>query len=201
MSFFDYFRRGRKPASVEALRSGAPDPVFVGAFLVHSFVDSHFGLSAADLSALAAPLRDSVRNLGGFWITVYLCWILRAKIRAKYGDAFFEAAFEAASTRLALGGPDTAGLAKALNYWFQQLDRASANLGQIVEGIPLPMEFFAALAFLALTPESPFFMQSELPPGLDLELGTVLARAKTPEVLRLIELVGEVGGPLKAGIV
>ena len=114
---------------------------------------------------------------------------------------FFEAAFEAASKRLALGGHDTAGFADTLNYWFQKLDMASTNLGQTVEGIPLPMEFFAALTFLALTPESPFFMQSELPPGLDLELGAVLERAKTPEVLQLIELVGEVGGPLKAGTV
>ncbi len=63
------------------------------------------------------------------------------------------------------------------------------------------MEFFAVPTFLALTPESPFFMQSELPPGLDPELAAVLERAKTPEVLQLIELVGEVGGPLRAGIV
>lgn len=201
MGFWDYFRRGRKPASFEALRKGAPDPVFVGDFLVHSFVDSHFGLSAADLGALVAPLRDGVRNLASFWVTVYLCWILRTKIRAKYGDAFFETAFEAARKCLARGGNETAGLADALNYWFQQLDRAATNLGQAVEGIPLPMEFFAALTFLALTPESPFFMQSELPRGLDLELGAVLERAKTPAVLQLIELVGEVGGPLKAGTV
>jgi hypothetical protein len=89
MRLFEFFRRGQKPASFEALRRGQPDPVFVGDFLVHSFVDSHFGLSDADLKALAAPLPETVRELAGFWITLYLCWILRTKIRAKYGDAFF----------------------------------------------------------------------------------------------------------------
>lgn len=203
MRLFEFFRRGQKPASFEALRSGPPDPVFVGDFLVYCVVDNHFGLSDTDLKALAAPLPETVRELSGFWITLYLCWILRAKVRAKYGAAFFEAAFEAGRARLALGEhleAGTAGFAEALSYWFQQLDGASANIGQTVEGIPLPMEFFAALSFLALTPESPFFKQTEFPPGLDLEVAEVLERAKTA-ALQLIELVGEVGGPLKPGIV
>jgi hypothetical protein len=201
MRLFGLFRRGQKPAKFEALRKGAPDPAFLGDLLVHSFVDSHFRLSDADLAALAAPLPESVRDFAGFWITVYLCWILRIKIRAKYGDAFFDAAFDAARGRLALGGDVTARFADDLNYWFQKLDAASANMGQTVEGIPLPMEFFAGLTFLSLTPDSPFFMQKELPSDLYLEVGAVLERAKTPKALQIIEFVGEVGGPLKAGVV
>jgi hypothetical protein len=85
-----------------------------------------------------------------------------------------------------------------LSYWFQQLDKASASIGQTVEGIPLPMEFCAALSFLALEPESPFFKQTEIPPGLDLDVAEVLQRARTA-ALQLIELVGEVGGPLSLG--
>lgn len=203
MRLFEFFRRSQKPVSFEALRSGQPDPVFIGDFLVFCFVDNHFGLSDADLKALTAPLPETLRGLAEFWITLYLCWILRTKVRAKYGDAFFAAAFESARARLALGehlDRGTAGLADALSYWFQQLDRASASIGQTVEGIPLPMEFFAALSFLALTRESPFFKQTEIPPGLDLDVAEVLQRAKTA-ALQLIELVGEVGCPLKPGIV
>ena len=171
----------------------------MGDFLVHSFIDSHFGLSNAELKSLAAPLPEAIRQLAEFWITVYLCWIFRTKLRAKYGNVFCEAAVEAARARLALGeylDAGTAGLADALSYWFQQLDKASASIGQTVEGIPLPMEFFAALSFLALTPESPFFKQTEIPPGLDLDVAEVLQLAKSA-ALQLIELVGEAGGPLK----
>jgi hypothetical protein len=199
MGLLNFFRRGQKPASFEALRKGQPDPAFIGDFLVYCFVDKHFGLSDTDLEDLVAPLPEAVRRLAGFWINLYLCWVLRTKVRAKYGDGFFDAAFEAVRARLALGehlDGGTAGLADALGYWFQQLDRASAGIGQTVEGMPLPMEFFAALSFLALEPESPFFKQTELPPGLDMDVAEVLQRAKTA-ALPLIELVGEVGGPLK----
>jgi hypothetical protein len=202
MRLFEFFRRSQKAASFETLRRGQPDPAFVGDFLVDSFIYSHFGLSDADLKDLAATLPQTVRELAGFWITLYLCWILRMKVRAKYGDAFFEAAFEASRARLALGEPlvvGTAGFADTLTYWFQRLDDASASIGQTVEGIQIPMEFFAALCFLVLTPESPFFKQTEIPPGLDLDLAEVLQRAKAA-ALQLIELVGEVGGPLKPAV-
>ncbi len=201
MRFFEFLRRGKTPASLEASHTGPPDSSFIGDLLVHSFVDSHFGFSDADLNALAAPLPETVRDLAGFWINLYLCWILRMEVQAKYGEAFFDAAFQAARGRLALGehlDGGTAGLADALSYWFEQLDIASANLGQTVKGIPLPVEFFAALAFLVLTPESPFFKQTEIPPGLDLDVAGVLERAKT-QALRLIELIAEVGGNLKLG--
>lgn len=199
MKLFKFFRRGRRPPSLEQVRAGPPDPVFVGEFLVHSFVESHFGLSDADLEALCAPLLETVRDLARLWINLYLCWILRAKIRAEYGEDFLTATFREACAYLARGEhlPDgTAGFADALSYWFEQLDTASSSIGQTVNGIQLPMEYFAALSFLALAPESPFFKQVELPSGLELEVAQVLQRAKTT-ALPLIELVGEVGGPLK----
>ena len=70
----------------------------------------------------------------------------------------------------------------------------------MVDGVPLPMEYFAALSFIALTPESPFFRKTEIPPGLELDVAEMLQRAKLA-ALQLIELVTEVGGPLKPGAV
>jgi len=185
------------------LRAGPPDPVFVGDFLVHCFVDRHFGISEADMESLGAPLPETVRKLAAFWVNLYLCWVLRTSVRAKYGDPFFEAAFDAARARLALGAHldhGTGGFADTLAYWFQQLDSASSRLGQMVDGVPLPMEYFAALSFIALTPESPFFRKTEIPPGLELDVAEMLQRAKLA-ALQLIELVTEVGGPLKPGAV
>lgn len=40
------------------------------------------------------------------------------------------------------------------------------------------MEFFAGLTFLSPTPDSPFFMQKELPSDLCLEVGAVLERSE-----------------------
>jgi hypothetical protein len=162
----------------------------MGEFLVHSFVDSHFG---ADLGALTEPIPETVRKLGGYWITLYLCWIFRVKVQAKYGDTFFKTAFEAARSRLALAD-GTVGFADGLTYWFRQLDGASTAPGQTIQGVEVPVEYFAALSFLFFTPESPFFQQIDIPSDVALDVAQALETAKK-SALRLIEASVEIGGP------
>lgn len=191
MGLFSFFRR--KPP--ESLRKGFPDPAFMGEFLVHSFVDSHFGLSKADLDDLTAPLPDAIRDPARYWTVVYLCWVYRMKLRERYGDGFFQTAFQTARARFAVTEATTV-FGDNLSFWFEQLDHAAANLGQSVKGVEIPMEYFAALAFLALSPDSPFFRQTEFPDSIDFDFAAVLEKARQ-STLRLIEVAGDIGGPLK----
>ena len=56
---------------------------------------------------------------------------------------------------------ETAMFGDVLKFWFETLDNAARNLGQTVEGVEIPMEYLAALALLALTPESPFYKRAD----------------------------------------
>jgi len=62
----------------------------MGDLLAYSFVD-RFRLAGAEFEFESLP--ESIRDLAGFWTVLFLCWMYRMKLRAKYGDAFFETAF------------------------------------------------------------------------------------------------------------
>jgi hypothetical protein len=193
MGLFSFLRR-KQPQPLGSLRRGSPDPAFMGEFLVHSFVDSHFGLSNADLDGLVASLPEAIRDAARYWTVLYLCWVYRMKIRAKYGDDFFATAFQAARARFAVSD-QTAKFGEELRFWFEQFDHGAKNLGQTDQGVEIPMEYFAALALLALSPDSPFFRQTKFPNAVELDLASVLEKGKE-SALRLIEVTGDIGGPL-----
>ena len=65
-----------------------------------------------------------------------------------------------------------------LRFWLEKLDHTASNLGQTVEGVEVPMEYFAALTFLALSGDSPFYRQTEFPNNVELDLAAVLERGK-----------------------
>jgi hypothetical protein len=175
----------KKPAQSKAL-----DPAFMGEFLVDCFLFNHFGLSDADLDELVAPLPESIRGAAKYWTVLYLSWVYSIKLRSTCGDAFLETALQTACARCAVLA-ETAHFGDELRFWFKQLDHAAANLGQTAEGVEIPMEYFAALTLLGLSPDSPFFRQTEfIGSGIELELAEVLAKGKK-SALRLIDVAGE----------
>jgi hypothetical protein len=169
----------------------------VGDFLAYCFIDRNFNLPEADVNAMVESTPESVRPLARFWINVYLCWLLKQEVIAKQGEHFFAEALEAAKTRLALGGAATADLAEGLTWWFNNLDNAAASASetQPVAGVPVPIELFAAWVFLALTSESPFFKQRDIPDEIALDVAQTLERARGA-ASNVITLLAEVGGPL-----
>jgi len=179
MGWFSFFHR-KQATPIDS------SPAVFGGILVWSFCfEPHFGLSKADLRALAAPLLETIRGLANFWTVVYLCWVYRTGLRAKYGDDFFEAAFQSAYARLARSG-ETATYGDDLRFWFKTLDKA----GNLVQAPEIPMEYFAALAFLGLSPDSPFFGRSDFVGyGIELELAEVLKKAKTSALPQIEMLV------------
>ncbi len=124
---------------------------------------------------------------------------LRLKIRDKYGDTFFDEAFEEVHAAFLQGEsitPGTKRFTDVLTFWFHTLDTASEDIGQTVEGVEIPMAYFAALVFLSLTPDSPFIRQTHFPADLDFLVASMLEQAKA-QALGHIELIGEVGGRLR----
>ena len=194
MGLLSFFRR-TQVQQPESLRQGPPDPVFMGDALVYAFVDNHFGLTDPALDELVFPLPEAIRDPARYWTILYLCWLFRMKLRAKYGEVFFAQAFKAASARLEKSD-ETKGFVKELSFWFEQFDNGAQSLGQKVQGVEIPMEYFAALALLGLSPDSPFFRRSDLAGGdIEFDLAAVLEKGKKA-TQALIEAAGEIGGPL-----
>jgi hypothetical protein len=189
---------------IESLRKGSPDPAFMGELLTYNFLpDTHFGLSKANLDDLVAPLPESIRDAARYWIVLYLSWVYGMKLRSKYGDAFFKTALQSACARFAVLN-ETAKFGGELKFWFEQLDYAAAKSTQTPippavgadDGEQMPIEYFAALTLLALSPDSPFYRQSEfIGSGIELEFAIVLEKAKN-SALPFIETTGEIGGSL-----
>jgi hypothetical protein len=185
MKWFSFFRR-KQANPIDS------NPAIFGELLAWTFCfEPHFGLSKADIEALAKPLPEAIRRLAILWTVLYVCWVYRTKLRAKYGDDFFEAAFQATCARLARLGDEGVQYGDQLRFWFKTLDQAARSLGATVQGVELPMEYFAALSFLGLSVDSPFFGRSDfVDQGIELALAKVLEKAKR-SVLPVIEVMAD----------
>jgi hypothetical protein len=118
-------------------------------------------------------------------------------VRAKYGDAFFDAAFGATRRRLErkVDGVDGTDFVQALEFWFDKLDDATKSLGMKFQEVELPFEVFAAWSFLALDADSPHQGKTEFSDHLDLTVADCLEKAKA-STLGLIRLAVELGRAL-----
>jgi hypothetical protein len=183
MKWFSSFRR-KQEKKIDSY------PAIFGDLLAWTFCfEPHFGMSKADIATFAAPLPEAIRKPAILWTVLYLSWVYRVKLSATYGDDFFEAAFQATCARLARSD-ETAKFGDELRFWFKTLDEAAKGLGATVQGVELPMEYFAALAFLGLSVDSPFFGRSDwFDQGVELPLAAVLENAKR-SALPMIEAMG-----------
>lgn len=60
----------------------------------------------------------------------------------------------------------------------------------------VPVEFFAALSFLALSADSPFYQQRDIPQDITLDVAEIPQRA-TATASPVIQTLVQVGGPMR----
>ena len=60
----------------------------MGDLLAYSFV-AHFRMTGVEFAALP----ESIRDIASYWTVLFLCWMYRLKLRAKYGDVFLKSRF------------------------------------------------------------------------------------------------------------
>jgi hypothetical protein len=108
-----------------------PDAEFMGEFLAANFLFEHFQLKEDDFARLTSELPAELRGPARLWITIYACWLYRMSLRAKYGDAFFDAAFSATRRRLErkVEGFDGTDFIRALEFWFDSWIMPQRALG------------------------------------------------------------------------
>lgn len=179
------------------LTNKGPDAEFIGEFLAANFLFEHFGLKDDDFARLTGELPTELRGPAKLWIIIYACWLYRMTVKAKYGEAFFDAAIGATRRRLGrkVDGFDGTDFIHALEFWFDKLDDATKSLGMKFQDVELPFEVFAAWSFLALDADSPYQGKTEFSDQLDLAVADCLEKAKA-STLRLIKFTVEIGGPL-----
>lgn len=197
MRFLDSLTRLLIPKNQAPPPVKRPDPDFLGESLALHFLFEHFGLKDDDFARLTAELTPDIQGPARLWITIYASWLYRMTVRAKYGDAVFDAAFAATKRRLEkkVEGYDGESFRRALEFWFDKLDSARTSLGAKFQDVEIPFEAFAAWTFLALDPDSPYQGKSELPSLLDLTVADCLEKAKLV-VMPFIKFSVEIGGAL-----
>jgi hypothetical protein len=183
-------------ASSRPPQEAAKDPIFLGAALIDQLLGASFGVDTVELTQ---ALRPDVKGLVEIWTRVYLAWIFRSLAAVRYGQEFSQQ-MTLESVRL-LGGlreiePHRGDLGSQLSFWFTTLDKA-VKQEATVEQIEVPLEFFAALSFLSLDHQSPYFQNASVADDstLILDVAQVLQSAKASG-LGMIEACVEIGGPI-----
>ena len=194
------FQKVKEEALAEAQAATPRDPAFLGDFLIFQLLGDKFKIDLASLGTeLPAGLQESARG----WVIIYLAWIFRTLASARYGRDFRERMMEAVRARLQradeLQPPaDETTLAKTFDFWFDQLDKASEHAGAKVNYIEVPLVLLAALAFLVLDADSPYYKKHQIEDGADFSVAEVFESARI-QAKGFIESAIEIGGPLPSG--
>jgi len=203
MGWLDRFRKESKRGESVHLK-GLPDPVFLGNFLVFNILAEKFGLKEERLAEFISSLPENIQELTKVWIFFYLAWLFKTYANSRYGTEFTNKLLLQAKSKLIKAdkvvdghGP---GLSDMLEFWFSHLDEATNSIGTEVNGQEVPFEVFAALAFMALDPGSPFYRNASATTNMvEFDVGTALASAKD-EAMKFIQASVDIGRPVEENL-
>ena len=189
-----WFGRESKISTPQSIRK---DPEFLGAFLIDQMLGKRFGV---DTGEVTKDMRPELRNVFPKWAGIYLGWVFRVGIAARYGKEFADRMMTASRTllkRLEELEPERAGLVASFDFWFVRLDEATKHMGTKVRDVELPFEYFVGLTFLALDEESPYYRQTEINDGTEIAVAEAFVKAKA-KALPLIQSCIAIGGPISS---
>ncbi|BCS33679.1 hypothetical protein TBR22_A29060 [Luteitalea sp. TBR-22] len=160
--------------------------------IVDQVLFDHFGLSDAELEALAAVLPEPVRGPAPFWFLLHAGWLVREAARRRHGDAFVEQLRAAMRARLRLKGGNFDG-----PRWFATLDgaftRADEAMRHPEEGDP-PHTLRVARSLLGANAGSPYEGRLGVAADVDRQLATCL-RALEEHLAPTIDALAGVATP------
>lgn len=177
---------------------GPPDPKFLGDFLAYQFLGDHFGLQEQQIDGFVSELPEEVRELTKLWILFYLSWLFKLYAASKYGQEFADDLVGQAKERFRKAETiqeGMKGIDRTFEFWLNRLDDSTSHVGTEVQGVEVPFEVFAAMAFLALDASSPYYKSTDTN-KIEFDVGIALAAAKD-EAMSLIENSVDLGGPIE----
>jgi len=132
-----------------------------------------------------------------------LAWTFRTLSAARYGQEFSQRMTSESLRlleKLRTIEPERGDLGSQLSFWFTTLDSATQHAGTKVMEVEVPVEYFAALAFLALDQASPYYRNGSVGDDtkLVLDVADVLQSTRTA-ALGLLQSCVEIGGPVSTG--
>lgn len=195
MSLWDKLKSKASKAPPQIRATTAPDPIFLGKFVVFSLLESRFGLTQQEIDECVAELPDELKVPGEMWAKLYLAWIFRMLVKRKYGDAFTEAMMSEVEVLMSraqeLSGEES-GLLNIFTFWFAKIDAVTPMAGKEFKGKVVPFEVFAALAFLVSDSSSPYFNKEQTTDMAEFEVASALIKTKD-KALHSLERVVEIG--------
>ena len=200
MGWLDRFRKeSKRRRSVHT--KGLPDPVLLGNFLVFNILSKKFGIKEERLAEFTLDLPENIQGLTKVWILFYLAWLFKTYVNSKYGTEFTYKLLLHTKSKLKKAdevvGNEGTGLSDILEFWFSNLDKATNSIGTEINGQEVPFEVFAALAFMALDPGSPFYKNTSATTNMvEFDIGTALALAKD-EAMKFIQASVDIGGAIE----
>ena len=177
---------------------GPPDAKFLGDFLAYQFLGDRFGLKEERFAQHVSDLPEKLRDLTKLWILFYLSWLFKMYAASKYGQGFASELLTQAKERFKKAESiekGIEGLDTTFEFWLSRLDDSTSHIGTEVNGVEVPFEVFAAMAFLALDASSPFYKSTDTN-KIEFDVGIALAAAKD-DAMALIKNSIEIGGPVK----
>ena len=193
-------KASKPPPQIRAMT--APDPIFLGKFLVFSLLESRFGLSEQETDGCVAELPEELKDPGKLWTKIYLAWIFRMLVKGKYGDAFTEAMMsevDALMSRAQELSGEESGLRNVFTFWFAKIDAVMPMAGKEINGQVVPFEVFAALTFLVSDSSSPYFNQEQITNIAEFDVASALIKAKD-KVLPSLQRVVEIGALVEVDV-
>ena len=199
MGWFDKFRVKMNEETI--LRSEErPDPVFLGDFLVFNLLKPFpkFNIEEERLDELTLNLPENIRDLAKGWTMIYLAWLYKVYAFTKYGMEFTNRLLLEVREKLQKAtNYEINGLWPILEYWFKNLDSATDNIGTQIDDVEVPYEVFAALAFIVLDSDSPYYKNPHPEPNtIGFDVGFILASV-AQESKQVIQGLVDIGGPIE----
>jgi len=177
---------------------GAPDPKFLGDFLVYQFLGDKFRLQEQQLEGFVAELPQELKDLTKLWILFYLSWLFKLYAASKYGNEFadeLQAHIKERFKKFESIKVEMEGIGQTFEFWMDRLNDCTSHAGTEVQGMEVPFEVIAAIAFLVLDASSPFYKSTDTA-KVEFDVGIAFESAKA-ETMAFIQKSVDIGGPVE----
>jgi hypothetical protein len=188
---------GRKEPATRVGEVWVDAPSFLGAQLLLQFVpEDRPLLTDQELADLTTPFSTEMRTLAELWIVMYVTWLMRLLVSAKFDEDVSDEMMASVYGRIATNQdrlPGIESIADGIKYWFKELDegvRDAIRSPMQVAGEELAAVHMLAIGFLTRDSSSPFLGAANLQfSGVDIELAGALEEAKNIAKPRIDELI------------
>ena len=189
MGRFDIFNGKNKEE--ENPYADKPKSYIYGNMLIYQMVHEQFDLKG---NQLHSNLPDNVKELIESWIPLYAFWTYKDIITKIHGNEFANQMMVRAYSKcyeIEASRKENLGFTNHLRNAFSMFDITLSDYKpQEVDGVVLPIDYYAASSILVLEPNSPYYKnQNILDNGLTLDVAEVLETAMNIVMHKISDII------------